>query len=88
LRGIFDYIEEHSEQNAPRMVEQILNEIDGLTRMAMRFKRVGRSKKRGSPVHAMVVHPYIVYYRVEEAERMVFVLSVRHGARRQPRRFP
>jgi plasmid stabilization system protein ParE len=35
----------------------------------------------------MPVPPFVIYYRVLEAERIVEVLTVRHGARRQPRRF-
>jgi plasmid stabilization system protein ParE len=69
------------------MVQQLLDEIDGLTTMASRYKVVGRSRKRGSAVHSMVVRPYIVYYRVDESRKYVFVLTIRHGARRQPRRF-
>jgi plasmid stabilization system protein ParE len=35
----------------------------------------------------MPVPPFIIYHRVLESERIVEVLTVRHGARRQPRRF-
>jgi plasmid stabilization system protein ParE len=61
LQSIFDHIGQHSSENAARMVQQLLDEIDGLTTMASRYQVVGRSRKRGSAVHSMVVRPYIVY---------------------------
>jgi plasmid stabilization system protein ParE len=33
------------------------------------------------------VPPFIIYYRITEKPATVRVLTVRHGARRQPRRF-
>lgn len=66
----------------------IVNAIDSLGFMPSRFKRVGKSAKRGTPVHAMVVRPFIVYYRVEEQPAAIYILIVRHGRMRQPRRFP
>ena len=87
LEGIADYIRQHSPQNAATVAEKILDAIDSLATMPKRFKRVGKSRKRGTPVHAMVVRPFIVYYRVAEPPGAVFILNVRHGARRQPRRF-
>lgn len=88
LQGIFTAIHKDSPQGAAGMVEKILNQLDSLDTMPSRFKVVGRSRSTNLPVHAVVVRPYIVYYRVDEARDWVFVMSVRHGARRQPRRFP
>jgi plasmid stabilization system protein ParE len=87
LEDIARYIREHSPQNAADVANAILDAIDSLTAMPARYKVVGRSKKRGTPVHGMVVRPFIVYYRVEQGPPAVYVLHVRHGTRRQPRRF-
>ncbi len=38
-------------------------------------------------VRSMAVPPLIVYYRIDDALLAVRVLTVQHGARRQPRRF-
>jgi plasmid stabilization system protein ParE len=38
-------------------------------------------------VRSMAAPPYIIYYRVDDAKLTVTVMSVRHGARRQPKRF-
>jgi plasmid stabilization system protein ParE len=87
LEGIALYIRQHSPQNAATVAERILDAIDSLAFMPRRFRRVGRSNKRGSPVHAMVVRPFIIYFRVEDSPPTVHILKVRHGRRQQPRRF-
>jgi plasmid stabilization system protein ParE len=35
----------------------------------------------------MPVSPFIVYYRVDDKRGAVRILTVRHGARRQPQRW-
>ena len=87
LEDIARYIRQDSPQNAAGMAGTILNGIDSLGFMPTRYRRIGKSRKRGSPIHAMLVRPFIVYYRVEEKPAAVYVLNVRHGKRRQPRRF-
>ena len=88
LESIFNYISTHSPQNARNVVGRLLDAVDSLDRMPSRHKIVGRSRQNNSPVHSMVVRPYIVYYRVDVQRSWVFVLTIRHGARKQPRRFP
>jgi plasmid stabilization system protein ParE len=88
LQAIARYIRGHSPQNAASVAESLLDAIDGLASMPDRFRRAGISRQRGTPVHAMVVRPFIVYYRIDAHPAAVFVLQVRHGSRRQPRRFP
>jgi plasmid stabilization system protein ParE len=86
LEDIAQYIRHHSRQNAAAVAEAILDAIDSLAFMPRRYRRVGRSRKRGNVVRAMVVRPFIVYYRPEDDPAAVFILHVRHGKRRQPRR--
>jgi plasmid stabilization system protein ParE len=59
--------------------------IDSLASKPQRYKQVGKSRKLGSSVHAVVVRPFIIYYRIDA--EAVHVLNVRRGARRQPKRF-
>ena len=87
LEGIAQCIREQTPQAAASVAESILDAIDSLTFMPGRFRQVGKSRKRGSPVHAMVVRPFIVYYRLEAGSAAVHVLHIRHGRRQQPRRF-
>ena len=65
----------------------MLGAVDELDFLPSRHKVVGRSRKTGSAFHSMVVRPYIIYYRVEEQDAVVFILTIRHGRRRQPRTF-
>ena len=87
LERIFEHIRLDSPQHAPAVIERILNAIDGLESMPARFRPAGRTRKRGSVVHARVVRPFIIYYRIDERILTVFIVEVRHGARRQPRGF-
>lgn len=87
LDKIAAYIHQHSPQNAADVADRIVRAIDSLEVMPGRFKRVGTSDKRRTPVHAMVVHPFIVYYRIEVAAHAVVVHTIVHGAQRQPRHF-
>ena len=88
LEGIARYIRQHSPQNAAAVATAILDTVDSLAEMPTRFRRVGTSRKRGTPVHSVVVRPFIIYYRVDANPPSVHVLFVRHGSRRQPRTFP
>jgi plasmid stabilization system protein ParE len=83
LEGIAVFIRQHSPQNASKVADSILNAIDSLATMPNRFKRVCISKKRGSAVHAMVVRPFIIYYRIEYDLASVHILNFRHGSRRK-----
>ena len=87
LSKIASYVRQNSPQNAAAIAERILDAINSLAFMPDRFKRAGVSKGRGSSVHAVVVRPFIVYYRVEEQCAAVYILHIRPGSRRQPRRF-
>lgn len=87
LAAIAHHIRRDSPQGAASMAAKLYDAINSLSSMPTRFRRAGTSRKRGTPVHSMVVRPYIVYYHVAQAAAAVYVLSVRHGKRRQPRRF-
>jgi len=87
LEAISNYISTDSPQNAARMVRRILDGIDDLAFMPKRFRIAGRSRKLGNVIHARVVRPYIVYYRVDDSPKYVFITEVRHGARLQPDSF-
>jgi plasmid stabilization system protein ParE len=87
LETIFNFIQEDSPATASSVIEHLLDAIDDLDYLPGRFHPVGRSRNRGSTVHARVVRPFVVYYRIDQKVRTVFIVEVRHGARRQPRRF-
>lgn len=87
LDRIADYIRRQSPQNAAAVAARIVDAVDSLSFMPDRFKQVGKSRKRASPVHGMVVRPFIIYYRIDEQAKAVFILHIVHGARKQPRHF-
>lgn len=88
LKAATEYVRTHSSpDNAVAMAARILSAVDTLGALPHRYKQVGRSRAHGSPVHVLVVDPYLVYYRVDDRPAAVFVLTIWHGARRQPRRF-
>jgi toxin ParE1/3/4 len=87
LDAIFDYIKEHSPQNAVLMINKILAAIDGLEELPFRNPSAGRSRKTGAEIRKVIVRPFLAYYRIEEQHRAVTILCVRHGAQRQPRKF-
>jgi toxin ParE1/3/4 len=87
LAAIADFIRQHSPKSSAIVAQTILDAIDSLDSMPDRFKQVGKSRKRGTPIHSMVVRPFLVYYRVTSSPPTVHVLTIRHGSRRPPRRF-
>ena len=87
LQEIARFIRNDAPDAAAGVAESIIAAIDSLASMPDRFRRVGKSRKRGTPVHALVVRPFIIYYRVDASPDMVHILQVIHGARKQPRRF-
>lgn len=88
LEKIYSYVSLDSPQNAIELIERILNAVESLAFMPSRFRMVGSSRGKAFHVHAMVVKPFVVYYRIETGARVVFILTIQHGRRRQPRRFP
>ena len=84
LQAIFDYISKDSPDNAAAMVQTILDAIDGLGILPHRFDVPRGGKVRGRRIRSMPVRPYLVRYRIEEKTKTVYIVRVRHGARRRP----
>jgi plasmid stabilization system protein ParE len=86
LESIHAYIAQDSPAGAARMVERILAAIDTLKSFPHRTLAEHVSARLRGPVRSLSVRPYVVYFRTLEDERVVRILTVRHGARRRPRR--
>ena len=84
LEAIFDYIRRDSPQNAAAMIARLLDAVDGLDILPHRFDVPRVGTVRGRQIRSMPVRPYLVRYRIDEARKVVYVLRVRHGARRRP----
>lgn len=87
LEAIFAYVAQQSPQNAGLVVHRVLEALDSLKTMPRRFSIERRARRPGYDVHRMVVLTFRVFYRIVEAQKVVRVLSIRHGAQRRPRSF-
>ena len=86
IHEICSYIERDSPQNSAAVAQALFDSIDSLELLPHRFRVHEHRTDPAKTVHAMPVSPFIVYYRVLERNDVVEVITVRHGARRQPRR--
>jgi toxin ParE1/3/4 len=87
LAAIHRYISGDSPQNADGVVDRLLNSIDSLEHLPHRYKVYRRGSRPNRVVRSMPVSSFVIYYEVREDERVVRILTVRHGARRRPRSF-
>lgn len=87
LDKITDYIEQTSPQNAAKVLDLLSTATGTLDRFPQRYKTHEHRLVPEKTVHSMPVPPFIAYYRIDEINHVVRILTVRHGARRQPRRF-
>ena len=84
--GICTYIERDSPQNAAGVARELIDAIDSLELLPHRYRVRIRRRKPAGAVRCMPVSSFMIYYQVVDAERVVMILTVRHGAQRQPRR--
>jgi plasmid stabilization system protein ParE len=84
LAGIFQFIGQDSPQNAAAVISRLLDAMDSLDTFPKRHKLIKDTHALGVPIRSMPVRPYLVRYHVDDVNRVVTILSVRHGARRPP----
>jgi toxin ParE1/3/4 len=87
LATLHAFISLDSPDNAAEMVSRILDAIDTLKILPHRTVAERRSRKIDHAVRSLPVKPYMVCFRVIDEEKVVRILTIRHGARRRPRRF-
>ena len=80
---IFAYIQRDSPQNAAKMIETILDAIDGLNILPYRYILPRTGAQSDEQIRSMPVWPYLVRYRIEETKETVYIVRIRHGARRR-----
>lgn len=88
IEAIHDYIAQDSPANAALLVERILDAISRLAETPGRSVAMGRSSREKTPVRSVVVRPYVIFFRAISDQKVVRVLTIRHAARRRPKRFP
>jgi plasmid stabilization system protein ParE len=84
LRRIYNVIAKRSPRIASRMLGRLLGACASLDLAPQRHAIPRTGSTRGRNIRAMPLWPYIIRYRIDESHRMVFVMHVRHGARRKP----
>jgi plasmid stabilization system protein ParE len=87
LLAIHEYVRQDSPQNADELPARLFAAIDNLKIFPHRYSIYRKTRKPKLIIRSMVVSSFIVYYYVMDADRVVRILTVRRGTRRQPRRF-
>jgi addiction module RelE/StbE family toxin len=87
LDSIFDYISARSPKGTIKTIDQLWQASVGLRDFPRRHRIFQKASKTRPETRVMPVDMYLVYYRVIESQRLVRILTIRHGARRQPRQF-
>ena len=87
LSQIYEYIALDSPENAAKFLQTLVEAIDSLALLPSRHPLIEARPRIKRETRAMPVSPYLIYYHILEAQGAVRVVTVRHGARRQPRRF-
>jgi toxin ParE1/3/4 len=84
---VFDHIAKDSPEAAAKTVDRILRSIERLKLFPHCNVVAGQSARLKYPVRSLPVPPYVVFFRVIDAQGVVRVVQVRHGAQRRPKRF-
>jgi plasmid stabilization system protein ParE len=87
LVAIHDYIAADSPENARLVSGRILHAIDGLATFPHRYPIYQGRRQPSTAVRRMPEPPVLVYYKINEQDRVTEVITIRHAKRRQPRRF-
>jgi plasmid stabilization system protein ParE len=88
LEQIHSYVSHESEQNAPALVAKLFDAMQSLSEFPHRYPVYSGHPQPSRQVRRMAVGNYLIYFRILESGRAVEIIHVRHGARRQPPRFP
>ena len=87
LSALHAYISRISPDNAAKMVERILAGIESLRVLPHRTMFAGQSAKVRHPVRTLPVKPYVIYFRALDDDKVIRILTIRHGARLPPETF-
>ena len=87
LKRIYDHIARNSPANAATVIQRLLDALDNLKELPHRTMLQRPSHRIRHPVRSLPIPPYVVFFRAIDDDRVVRILTVRHGAQRRPRRF-
>jgi toxin ParE1/3/4 len=86
LAEIEAYIARRSPENAGKFIGELVRRAESLSRIPQ-HNLVEDLKVDGRSVRTLPVGSYVIYYTVDEEKAEVDILTIRHGARRPPRKF-
>ena len=86
LESIFEFLSQNSPQYAAAFEAKLNEAFNSLESLPHKYRVVQPGSKLRPDVRLLVVDSYLVYYRVYEAQKIVVVVTVRHGARRRLKR--
>jgi toxin ParE1/3/4 len=81
LDDIARFISEDDADAAERFGNALLDHVDLLGR----FPRMGVVTRKRSTIRKLIHGPILVFYRINENDRRVSIMSFRHGARKPAR---
>jgi addiction module RelE/StbE family toxin len=87
LEKIHAQIAKDSPQNAGLVASAIIDAVESLELFPHRHPVHEGRRKPTQTVRRMPVPPFLLYYRVDDPNLVVHLVSVLHGKRRQPKRF-
>lgn len=87
LASIHDRIAKDSPANAAGTASRIMDALEPTQAVPHRAPIEPQPPGLRYPVRSVAVPPYVVYFRAVDADQVVRVLRVRHGARRPLRRY-
>lgn len=77
-----EFIAEDSPEQASAWIQKLAETIESLAEMPERFPLIAEATEFGRPYRAARLHSHRIIFRVEETVRTVFVVRVRHHARK------
>jgi toxin ParE1/3/4 len=80
LQQIRDYIAKDSDERAAAMLARLVDAMDGLAEKPGRYAEVEYATIP-FPVRRMIVKPYRILFRLDEARKAVWIVRVEHGSR-------
>ena len=82
LEDIFEHISADAPKNARGLIALLLDAIDSLALFPHRYAAPRGTPPVSGDIRSMPVQRFLVRYQIDDANNLVYVLHVRHGARR------
>jgi plasmid stabilization system protein ParE len=82
LEAIFEHISVDTSQNARELISTLMDAIDSLDTFPHLYAAPRTELPVGGQIRSMPMRRFLVRYQVDDVNKVVHILHVRHGARR------